>query len=91
MVNLLHAAREPLDTLPAIYFVEPSPANIQAIVADFTAPAGVKKSKYKPHYACAHLFFTGSKLPHPDTAISVPIVGFVATLLQCCNRDALML
>jgi hypothetical protein len=60
----LEKKREKLPDLPAIYFIQPTEAAIQALITDFPAgslvgaAAAGAKAKDKAQYACAHLFFT---------------------------------
>ena len=51
LVEPLGKLRRPFPTLPAIYLVEPTQANVERIVADFA----VRK---EPTYRVAHVFFT---------------------------------
>jgi len=53
--------RERLD-LPAIYFVQPTPAVIEAIIKDFDSLDPAVKPPQRPAYSASHLFFT-SRLP----------------------------
>ena len=53
--------RERLD-LPAIYFVQPTPAVIEAIIKDYDSLDPAVKAPARPAYSASHLFFT-SRLP----------------------------
>ena len=83
--------RERLE-LPAIYFVQPTPAVIEAIIRDYDNldPAGKKPAK--PAYSASHLFFT-SRLPADlmkRLSLSKPTIGRIKTLIEL-NSDFIAL
>ena len=53
--------REPL-TMPAVYFIQPTPQIIDRLIADFDSLDPAVKPPSKPKYGACHLFFT-SRLP----------------------------
>eukprot|EP00871_Galdieria_phlegrea_P003072 jgi/Galph1/3766/GphlegSOOS_G2402.1 len=85
LVESLHANRERLPRMSAIYFVDPNMESIKRVVADFERPSPVTEYKSKAgntvvlQYGSAHLFTT-NYTPEPMMNLIRGSPGLVANL-----------
>ena len=87
----IHLHREAL-TMPAIYFIQPTPQVIESLIADFDSLDPAVRAPTKPKYSSIHLFFT-SRLPAEQMkrlSQSKKTIGRIKTLIEL-NSDFIAL